>query len=592
MRRFFLSSRGITLVSGVILMLCAGTPFMMAVFGSRVKAQFQLSQTVSAIVQTCAQVGLATGIVQGLFYDRFGARAASLLAGTLLMLAFFGVYLVLRMDLPVVLLATCFLLIGQGSHGMYTASAMTNIPNFAGRWRGSVMGLLAAAFGFSGALFAALETAVDPPFTDAAAVCQPPRAEQTNGTKGEVLFTTIPSSIIATMINENLTGVTSNVNLTTPTTPTTLLTTTAPLATSSNVFSTVNTADHQSLPFFLVSGSILFVVGILGALTLRRAPPGWQAVPSGPEDLAMHVQGEKTKGERGEEGVCETDVDRVQESLPAGDTRKHVLSHTVPDLDDSRAELLGNDPLQHRQDEVTSAPEHIKPHVHFHPEVVCEGGPGSGDGWQRDIYGWALLRNVDFWLLFWALSIDDGTAVMFLNALPSMRAAAGSDSTAPDSNQLVAVFALCNALGRFGWGLLSDRFEHAREFVLCGTIIGMLSAHLLLLMWPGQLLAASVLVGIFFGGLLSLAPVIVSDLFGFAHFGTNWGVIVIAPAVCSLAMGAVYGRIYDQHADPVCHHCAGTSCYQPVYGITSLLLALACVLSAALGFRNRRRRTG
>jgi hypothetical protein len=39
-------------VSGLVLMLCAGTPFMMAVFGSRIKAQFQLSQTVSAVVQT------------------------------------------------------------------------------------------------------------------------------------------------------------------------------------------------------------------------------------------------------------------------------------------------------------------------------------------------------------------------------------------------------------------------------------------------------------------------------------------------------------------------------------------------------------
>jgi hypothetical protein len=66
-------------------------------------------------------------------------------------------------------------------------------------------------------------------------------------------------------------------------------------------------------------------------------------------------------------------------------------------------------------------------------------------------------------------------------------------------------------------------------------------------------------------------------------------VIVIAPAACSLAMGAVYGRIYDRRADPVCHHCSGTDCYRPVYGITSLLLVLACGLSAALAIRNRPR---
>lgn len=53
-------------------------------------------------------------------------------------------------------------LVGQGSHGLYTVAAMTNVNNFAPKYKGTVMGTLAAFFAFSSVLW----TYVNPKWTD------------------------------------------------------------------------------------------------------------------------------------------------------------------------------------------------------------------------------------------------------------------------------------------------------------------------------------------------------------------------------------------------------------------------------------------
>lgn len=62
------------------------------------------------------------GLTQGLFYDRYGPRKASLLAAFLLFLGYLSAFgASFARQIPPVTFAVCFFLIGQGSHGYYTA---------------------------------------------------------------------------------------------------------------------------------------------------------------------------------------------------------------------------------------------------------------------------------------------------------------------------------------------------------------------------------------------------------------------------------------------------------------------------------------
>ena len=95
---------------------------------------------------------------------------------------------------------------------------------------------------------------------------------------------------------------------------------------------------------------------------------------------------------------------------------------------------------------------------------------------ELDVGGVELMKRVDFWLLFVSMAIEDGAAVFFANSLSSMRgslAAVGSADHLPEVSMLVIYFAISNAVGRFTWGVVSDRYRTKRAAVLLCTMIGM-----------------------------------------------------------------------------------------------------------------------
>lgn len=172
-------------------------------------------------------------------------------------------------------------------------------------------------------------------------------------------------------------------------------------------------------------------------------------------------------------------------------------------------------------------------------------GGGGGGGGELDIWGWDLAKNKNFWLLFGSMAIEDGSAVLYANALGSMHdalEAGGMVGTIPAISTLVILFSTSNAIGRLSWGWLSDQFPQNRAGVLLCTMVGMAASHLLLALGPAHLLPATLLIGFNFGGMFACAPVITAERFGHKHFGTNWGCVVIAAALGSVFFGT--SRVY------------------------------------------------
>lgn len=336
---------------------------MFGVFDSKLKSSFGLSQTESVLVETSVQVGLYCGLTQGLFYDRFGVGPASLLAAALLGIGYGGAFLASVYRLSAGLLAVCFFLIGQGSHGFYTAATMTNVPNFEPAHQGTVMGLLAGSFGLSGAVFAAAEARLD---------------------TGE-------STTLSTCADANISL--AEPNATTPPSP----------------------AAHHPMYFFLLCSVLLLCVGSIAALVLRRVPrgPQWQALPTADSSLPMEPLAlARTRSvSRGSSPItfeaCASNDHAIKEtSFPSS----HSQAGTGEDVStcDTTA-LLGQaaeDTSIHQQHSPT-------PHTSTQATAIRSRMGGESDGASEsvgvvDVTGRALLGLPAFWLLWFAMAIDDG----------------------------------------------------------------------------------------------------------------------------------------------------------------------------------------
>ena len=147
-------------------------------------------------------------------------------------------------------------------------------------------------------------------------------------------------------------------------------------------------------------------------------------------------------------------------------------------------------------------------------------------------------------------------------------------------------------------------------FIVCSrvlfvTIVFTLIAHLTVFSAPSQLILASVLLGLSFGGLFACGPVLVTELFGRAHFGMNWGLVVLAPAGFTLAYGQIYNALFAlesarQHpsvsnnstvngTEPINEaDCVGTECYRYAFLVAGVSCVVAVVASDWLARRHKK----
>lgn len=350
---------------------------MFGVFDSKLKSSFGLSQTESVLVETSVQVGLYCGLTQGLFYDRFGVGPASLLAAALLGIGYGGAFLASVYRLSAGLLAVCFFLIGQGSHGFYTAATMTNVPNFEPAHQGTVMGLLAGSFGLSGAVFAAAEARLD-------------TAEST--------------TLSSTCADANASL--AEPNATTPPSP----------------------AAHHPMYFFLLCSVLLVCVGSIAALVLRRVPRGqlWQALPTADSSLPLEplALASTHSVSRGSSPVpfeaCASSGHATEEtSFPSS----HSQASSGEDVSTcDTAALLGqaaDDTSIHQQH--SSILHTSTPAAATRSRMGGERDGASGSVGAVDVTGRALLGLPAFWLLWFAMAIDDGcgSACLCASLMPS-----------------------------------------------------------------------------------------------------------------------------------------------------------------------------
>lgn len=147
---------------------------------------------------------------------------------------------------------------------------------------------------------------------------------------------------------------------------------------------------------------------------------------------------------------------------------------------------------------------------------------------------------------------------------------------------LLVLFSAANAVGRVGYGLLSDRLlAHVPRamFLVLSSLIICINCFAFLALQLRWLPVFVLTAGIAFGGLFNTIPCLVGELYGLKHYGANWGIMILAPALGAVGYSLLAGRLYDGHASGASKSCVGRGCFALAFFIAGVSAALAALLS-------------
>ncbi|BGP31464.1 hypothetical protein JCM10296v2_003228 [Rhodotorula toruloides] len=221
---------------------------------------------------------------------------------------------------------------------------------------------------------------------------------------------------------------------------------------------------------------------------------------------------------------------------------------------------------------------------------------------DRNITGLALLRELDFYLIFFFNGLCAGVGLCYINNLGTVvRALSSSSPSDPNpallQSRLVSLLSIFNCLGRLLSGFGSDYLLHHRLLALPRVFWLPLTASLLLssqlaalaVSSPKALWIPTALTGLAHGCLFGLSGIIGLERFGIKSWSQTNGVLALAPAVFGQSTNLLFGAIYDSRAIVV-----GKARYAPAFWMTSGMALCAVGVGGWLagGRREMRRRAG
>lgn len=317
--------------------------------------------------------------------------------------------------------------------------------------------------------------------------------------------------------------------------------------------------DVDVFRYFLFLAGLLFAVGLVGAVGLRIV---------------------------GEEEMIDRAVDELERSGLLEDNRflQRSLLHDGEDLNGN-----GYGTLSPRRRDAEASSLASKPHdadTTLKKTIVLNT--------ETRIF----LTDPTMWLLAAGFFLTTGPGEAFINNLGTIiHTLYPPSAPIPPSNSPathVSILALTSTLARLLTGTLSDLlapttthpgpgpdptrkpFTVSRMSILLTTTILFSLGQLLLATaaiqsHPPLFPLASALIGLGYGAVFSLSPIIVSVVWGVQNFGTNWGIVAVVPAAGAAIWGAVYSGVYQAgversralgEAEQMCY---GVACYRSTF---------------------------
>jgi len=147
--------------------------------------------------------------------------------------------------------------------------------------------------------------------------------------------------------------------------------------------------------------------------------------------------------------------------------------------------------------------------------------------WQQ------MLGTPTFYLIFAMLGAGAFSGLMIGSQLSPIAQTDMFAISAATAAVLVSVYAICNAVGRFAWGAISDRIGYINSVIVIYVVVA-LSFVVLLTMnsMPGFVIGIIGL-GLAFGGVMGVFPALSMNTFGPRFQGVNYGIIFSGYAIAA-----------------------------------------------------------
>jgi OFA family oxalate/formate antiporter-like MFS transporter len=180
--------------------------------------------------------------------------------------------------------------------------------------------------------------------------------------------------------------------------------------------------------------------------------------------------------------------------------------------------------------------------MNFPPNFVPPRPDQKGS--KFDFHSDEMIRTPQYWSIFSTFAIGATAGLMCIGLMKQFPGQAlvssgmGNDLADATAGTAMVVFAIFNAIGRIGWGKISDVIGHAVNCDHNGRrtalIIMAASQGFFVMAFPYvagmeyALYLFAALIGFNFGGNFALFPAITTDTFGHKYFGQNYGYVFLA----------------------------------------------------------------
>lgn len=185
----------------------------------------------------------------------------------------------------------------------------------------------------------------------------------------------------------------------------------------------------------------------------------------------------------------------------------------------------------------------------------------SGPPTKEEFLPGEMIRTWQFWALWVMYVCGAGVGLVAIGQAKPVITSAINKAMAADPSfwltggSAVGMLSIFNALGRLGWGSVSDKIGR-KMTTICMFISYIIACALLML--PGikgdnwfLILIGICIIGFGYGGFLVMLPAFTADFFGAKKVGSNYGIVFTAWGISGFTNVIYTGNILKKAATPI-----------------------------------------